>query len=140
MITIVKLPYQALREKEKGDWKKLSIEEKKCLYRASFRQTFSEMQAPTGEWKAQIGICCLFVSSAIWLFLYFKVYGMFLFWCDSIHFEKSWFNAVLFFSLSATPELPETFSLERRLAQLDRMKKLDMNPIDGAFARKLREN
>lgn len=41
-----------------------------------------------------------------------------------------------FFSLSAYPELPETFSLERRLAQLDRMKKLDMNPIDGPLARK----
>lgn len=53
-----------------------------------------------------------------------------------IHFEKSWFNTMLFFSLSAYPELPETFSLERRLAQLDRMKKLDMNPIDGPFARK----
>jgi len=38
--------------------------------------------------------------------------------------------------LPANPPLPETFSLERRLAQLDRMKKLDMNPIDGLCARK----
>ncbi|EGI69904.1 PREDICTED: cytochrome c oxidase subunit 4 isoform 1, mitochondrial-like [Acromyrmex echinatior] len=100
----------ALREKEKGDWKKLSIEEKKILYRASFRQTFSEMDAPTGEWKGIVGMSLLVSSAAIWLFLYFKVF--------------------------AYPPLPETFSLERRLAQLDRMKKLDMNPIDGLCARK----
>ncbi|XP_012530498.1 cytochrome c oxidase subunit 4 isoform 1, mitochondrial [Monomorium pharaonis] len=100
----------ALREKEKGDWKKLSIEEKKALYRASFRQTFSEMDAPTGEWKGIIGMTLLVISSGIWLYLYFKTF--------------------------AYPPLPETFSLERRLAQLDRMKKLDMNPIDGLCARK----
>ncbi|XP_012221014.1 cytochrome c oxidase subunit 4 isoform 1, mitochondrial [Linepithema humile] len=100
----------ALREKEKGDWKKLSVEEKRALYRASFRQTFSEIDAPTGEWKGILGMCMVLISSAIWLFLYFKTF--------------------------AYPELPETFSLERRLAQLDRMKKLDMNPIDGLCARK----
>jgi len=67
--------YQALKEKEKGDWKKLTIEEKKALYRASFRQTFSEIAAPTGEWKGNIGCALIIVSSAIWLFLYFKVFG-----------------------------------------------------------------
>merc|ERR1712059_84381 len=41
----------ALRAKEKGDWKKLTIEEKKALYRASFCQTIVEIDAPTGEWK-----------------------------------------------------------------------------------------
>lgn len=35
------------------------------------------------------------------------------------------------YSFIAYPELPESFQLENRLAQLDRMKKLDMNPIDG---------
>lgn len=100
----------ALREKEKGDWKKLSIEEKKALYRASFRQTFCEMNAPTGEWKGMVGITMMVVTAAIWLFLYFHTF--------------------------VYPPLPETFSLERRLAQLDRMKKLDMNPIDGLCARK----
>lgn len=89
LITSVKLPYQALREKEKGDWKKLSIEEKKALYRASFRQTFSEIEAPTGEWKGILGLSCIVVSAGIWLYLYFKIFGMFLFLCDSIHFEKS---------------------------------------------------
>ena len=42
---------QALREKEKGDWKKLTLEEKKTLYRASFCQTFAEMEAGDGDWK-----------------------------------------------------------------------------------------
>ncbi|XP_018354046.1 PREDICTED: cytochrome c oxidase subunit 4 isoform 2, mitochondrial-like isoform X2 [Trachymyrmex septentrionalis] len=62
----------ALREKEKGDWKKLSIEEKKLLYRASFRQTFSEMDAPSGEWKGILGMALLVSSAGIWLYLYFK--------------------------------------------------------------------
>ena len=41
-----------LRQKEKGDWKKISTEEKKQLYRASFCQTLTEAEAPTGEWKS----------------------------------------------------------------------------------------
>lgn len=69
---------QALREKEKGDWKKLTIDEKKILYRASFRQTFSEMDAPTGEWKGIIGMSMLAITSGIWLYLYFKTFGTFL--------------------------------------------------------------
>jgi len=46
---------EALRVKEKGDWKTLSLADKKALYRASFRQTFAEFQAPTGEWKFVVG-------------------------------------------------------------------------------------
>jgi len=42
----------ALRVKERGDWKSLSLEDKKALYRASFCKTYAEMNAPTGEWKA----------------------------------------------------------------------------------------
>jgi cytochrome c oxidase subunit 4 len=68
--------YQALKEKEKGDWKKLTIEEKKALYRASFRQTFSEIAAPTGEWKGSLGCALILVSCGIWLYMYFKVFGM----------------------------------------------------------------
>jgi cytochrome c oxidase subunit 4 len=77
-LIIIKLifVYQALREKEKGDWKKLSIQEKKDLYRASFRQTFSEMEAPTGEWKGIIGMTLVLISSGLWLYLYFKIFGM----------------------------------------------------------------
>lgn len=54
--------------------------------------------------------------------------------CATKKLLVSQFNAIV--SFSAYPPLPETFSLERRLAQLDRMKKLDMNPIDGLCARK----
>merc|ERR1712128_141141 len=36
----------ALRVKEQGDWKKLTREEKKVLYRASFCQTLAEVEAP----------------------------------------------------------------------------------------------
>lgn len=66
---------QVLREKEKGDWKKLSIQEKKALYRASFCQTFSEMEAPTGEWKSIAGMTLIATSAGIWLFIYFKFFG-----------------------------------------------------------------
>ena len=38
-----------LKEKEKGDWKKLTKEEKKVLYRASFCQIIIEVEAPTGD-------------------------------------------------------------------------------------------
>ena len=69
---------QVLREKEKGDWKKLSIQEKKALYRASFCQTFAEIQAPTGEWKSIIGMTLIGMSAGIWLYIYFKAFGNFL--------------------------------------------------------------
>merc|ERR1712107_191103 len=45
----------ALRTKEQGDWKKLTVEEKKALYRASFCQTLAEVEAPTGEGKSILG-------------------------------------------------------------------------------------
>ena len=66
----------ALREKEKCDWKKLSMEEKKALYRASFCQTFAEMKAGTGEWKKHLGIAFIFVSFGIWASLLMNIFGM----------------------------------------------------------------
>lgn len=65
----------ALREKEKGDWKKLSTEEKKALYRASFCQTFAEFKHPTGEWKYVIGWSMVGVSIAIMITLWMKAFG-----------------------------------------------------------------
>ncbi|KOX76247.1 Cytochrome c oxidase subunit 4 isoform 1, mitochondrial [Melipona quadrifasciata] len=100
----------ALREKEKGDWKKLSIEEKKALYRASFRQTFSEFQAPTGEWKGAVGMAFIGVAFSIWVIIFLKVF--------------------------AYPPLPESFNLENRLAQLERMQLLEVNPISGISSKK----
>lgn len=68
---------QALREKEKGDWKKLSIEEKKALYRYSFCQTFAEINAPTGEWKSIIGCAAIFISLSLWLYYGFVYFSEF---------------------------------------------------------------
>jgi len=67
-----------IREKEKGDWKVMSIDEKKALYRYSFCQTYSEMNADrnTGEWKKDVGntialfgVCCL---GWIWMKYFFS--------------------------------------------------------------------
>lgn len=66
----------ALREKEKQDWKKLSAEEVKALYRASFCQTFAEMKAGTGEWKKHVGLAFIFVSMAIWISIFMNTFGI----------------------------------------------------------------
>jgi cytochrome c oxidase subunit 4 len=100
---------KALREKEKGDWKNLSIAEKKALYRASFCQTFAEMEAPTGEWKSVLGYTLLCCSLALWAYMGL---GIFVYGSD----------------------LPETFSESRQKAQLKRMIELRMNPIEGISA------
>ncbi|RXG50957.1 cytochrome c oxidase subunit 4 isoform 2, mitochondrial [Armadillidium vulgare] len=96
---------QVLREKEKSDWKKLSLEEKKALYRYSFCQTLSEIKAPTGDWKGVVGVSFFGMSIALWLFILLKLY--------------------------VYPPLPVTFEPERQKAQLQRMIDLRMNPIDG---------
>ncbi|CAF1058341.1 unnamed protein product [Rotaria sp. Silwood1] len=54
-----------LRKKEKGDWKQLSVDEKKKLYRASFRQTFEEFTAPTGVWKWTMGCTLITIAGLI---------------------------------------------------------------------------
>uniref|UniRef100_A0A1A9VTB5 Cytochrome c oxidase subunit 4 n=1 Tax=Glossina austeni TaxID=7395 RepID=A0A1A9VTB5_GLOAU len=93
----------ALREKERGDWNKLTLDEIKKLYRGSFCQTFAEMQAPTGEWKLAAGISC---------------------WAMAI--------AILMTVLEQLLEpLPESFEEDKRQAQLKRMIALEMNPITG---------
>jgi len=66
---------QALREKEKGDWKKLTLAEKKALYRASFAQTLVETEAPTGEWKKQAGIAFVLISIGLWGYMALKAFG-----------------------------------------------------------------
>lgn len=68
---------QALREKEKGDWKKLSVQEKKALYRASFCQTFAEMKYPTGEFKMHVGVALIAASVAVYISLILAAFGEF---------------------------------------------------------------
>ncbi|KAK4324920.1 hypothetical protein Pmani_004457 [Petrolisthes manimaculis] len=99
---------QALREKEKGDWGKLTLEEKKALYRASFCQTFSEMKAPTGEWKSIMGITLMGASFAVWIYLWMKLF--------------------------VYSPLPDTLTEEKMQAQLKRMIDLRANPIEGYSA------
>lgn len=66
----------ALREKEKGDWKELTLEERKRLYRHSFRQTLAEKSAPQGHWKVNLSHIFSTVSGTffILLFLHYFVY------------------------------------------------------------------
>lgn len=97
---------KVLREKEKGDWHKLTIEEKKQLYRASFCQTFAEMNAPTGQWKSIIGCALGFASLSLWIYMGLRLFVY-------------------------NPELPVTFDEEHQQAQLKRIIDLQMNPVEG---------
>ncbi|XP_014254211.1 cytochrome c oxidase subunit 4 isoform 1, mitochondrial-like [Cimex lectularius] len=96
---------KALKEKEKGNWKSLTIDEKKCLYRVSFCQTFAEIGAPSGEWKYITGSVLLVLSAAI--SLYTTIYVL------------------------TRGEPPNSFKLESQQAQLKRIIQLRMDPIDG---------
>merc|ERR1712080_397823 len=96
----------ALRTKEKGDWKKLTLEEKKALYRASFCQTLVECEAPSGEWKNVLAgtlfLCSVCALLMVWI-------------------EKNCFD-----------ETPVTITDEaHQKAQIDRMIALRINPVEG---------
>jgi len=94
-----------LREKERGDWKKLTVDEAKQLYRASFRQTFTEFNAPTGEWKFVLAFCFGAFSAALWVWFAIKRY---------VH-----------------PPLPSTFSDEFRYQMLKKYIDMDVAPVRG---------
>ncbi|XP_037069308.1 cytochrome c oxidase subunit 4 isoform 1, mitochondrial-like [Pollicipes pollicipes] len=97
---------KALREKEKGDWKKLTPEEVQELYRATFCQSFAEMQAPTGEWKLALGGTLIACSMAIWVYLWMKVY--------------------------VYDTMPDTITNPEKVeAQVQRMIDLRINPVEG---------
>merc|ERR1711976_605128 len=99
----------ALREKEKGDWKALSLEEKKALYRASFCQTFSEMKAPTGEWKVIVAGVLFGLCITAWIMVFLKKY--------------------------VYPTLPPTFTKEWREAQVEMMIKQRQGPVEGVASK-----
>ncbi|XP_064082257.1 cytochrome c oxidase subunit 4 isoform 1, mitochondrial-like [Macrobrachium nipponense] len=96
---------QVSSKKELFERRKLTIEEKKALYRASFCQTFAEMKAPTGEWKSILGAALVASSMAVWLYLWMKLY--------------------------VYSPMPDTFAPERQAAQLKRMIDLRGNPVEG---------
>ena len=74
-LTLLPILLQKLREKEKGDWKKLTMEEKKALYRASFCLTFAEMEAPNGEWRFILATGLAGLTVSIWMFILLKKFG-----------------------------------------------------------------
>jgi len=94
-----------LREKERGDWKKLSVDEFKQLYRGSFRQTFPEFTAKTGEWKFVIAFVLGACSLSLWV----------------------WFGLKAF----VHPPLPSTFSEEHRYQMLKKYIDMDVAPVRG---------
>jgi len=95
----------ALRTKEKGDWKTLSVDDKKALYRSSFRETFAEMNAPTGEWKAILAFVFFAIAATGLTFSLVKHYVL--------------------------PPMPETITREWQEAQLERMIRQRQGPVDG---------
>jgi len=95
-----------LRQKELGDWKALTMEEKKALYRASFCQTFPEFQQMRkGEWKMLMGIWFGALALCLWMWFYIKIYI---------------YNP-----------LPDSFSEEGRLDRLRFDIAIRKNPVQG---------
>ncbi|XP_052815264.1 cytochrome c oxidase subunit 4 isoform 1, mitochondrial-like [Mya arenaria] len=103
----------ALREKETGDWTKLTLEEKKQIYRNSFRMTFAEMEAPTGDYK-RIAFHCLYLFAAVTLYQYYV-------------------NTQLFDQENAP-------KLERQQVFLKEMVMIGANPISGVSSKYDYEN
>jgi len=99
----------ALRQKEKGDWKTLTLADKKALYRSSFRVTYAEMHAPTGEWKSVVGIILLGMAVTGWVAIFIK-------------------NAVL-------PPLPHTITAEWQEKQLETLVRSRQGSVDGIASR-----
>lgn len=64
--------YLALREKEKKDWRSLTLAEKKSLYRMSFCQTFKEMEAPNCEGRRIFGNVLMLLCVPILTFVIMK--------------------------------------------------------------------
>jgi len=104
-----------IRQKEQGDWKKMTVEEKKALYRHSFCQTIAEYNEPTGDWKKIVGIALVFISFGIWGVVWLKMF--------------------------VYAPLPYTLTDEEfQKAQIKRMIDMRVNPIDGFASRYDYEN
>lgn len=95
----------AILQKEKGDWKNLTIEEKKALYRYSYRQTFAEFEAPRGDWKFVVGMIGFAMGTVLWAMMGLKTFVL--------------------------PPLPKSLSDEAKEAQMRRMINARTNPIEG---------
>uniref|UniRef100_A0A8D9B835 Cytochrome c oxidase subunit 4 n=1 Tax=Cacopsylla melanoneura TaxID=428564 RepID=A0A8D9B835_9HEMI len=67
-----------LREKEKGHWNNLTLDDKRALYRASFRQTFAEFTKcsayPDTEFRGALGLSMMVVAVALFYYAFLKAY------------------------------------------------------------------
>ena len=68
-----------LLEKEKGDWKKLTIEEKKDLYRQTFGNTFAEINTPIHHQGADLGKGIWLTVGIIYGYILFYLWRKFIF-------------------------------------------------------------
>nr|XP_020465284.1 cytochrome c oxidase subunit 4 isoform 1, mitochondrial [Monopterus albus]XP_020465291.1 cytochrome c oxidase subunit 4 isoform 1, mitochondrial [Monopterus albus] len=100
---------KSLKEKEKGSWAVLSNDEKLALYRISFKQSFTEMNQGSSEWKSVLGGVLFFLGFTglvvIWQRMY--VYG----------------------------PVPHTFDPEYKQKELQRMLDMRSNPVHGFSAK-----
>lgn len=72
-----------IREKELGDWKKMTLEEKKLLYRYSFKRTRAELVGWNIYWKIT------------WAYIFTALSIAFLFMALLNHYGKLIFYAIL---------------------------------------------
>ncbi|VDD83538.1 unnamed protein product [Mesocestoides corti] len=102
--------FEALRKKELGDWNNLTLDEKKDLYRHSFRMTIAETKAPHPRWKLSVAWACFLMSAAM---LYLSFLNTFILDLPKMKYaEKDYKEALLY----------------KRLYSRD-------GPIDGLFTR-----
>jgi cytochrome c oxidase subunit 4 len=97
--------YLTLHEKEQGDWKNLTVEDRKYLYRHSFRQTYSEFMVPMGYWKPGVA-------------LYFYSIGLV-------------FVFVFIFHRFMSPIIPPTYTQQYKEYALQRQIDQHSEPLDG---------
>ncbi|XP_075032656.1 cytochrome c oxidase subunit 4 isoform 2, mitochondrial isoform X2 [Mixophyes fleayi] len=95
----------AIKEKEKGPWKQLSLEDKISLYHMKFNQTYAEMTKPSNEWKTVMGL----------IFFFFGMTGLIVWW------QK----------LHVFPPIPHTLQDDWKAMQVGRMLDMRVGPVEG---------
>lgn len=99
---------RALKEKEKGDWHKLTKEETLALYRLAHKESYCEMRQGSSEWKT--------VLAGVFFMMGFS--GLLV-----------WWHRVFVFG-----EVPHTLSPDWIEKQTQRMIDMQVNPVQGFSA------